>query len=139
MNVKRPIFRLFAVIVTLALVAAFIPASQAPVQAVSTSVVISQVYGGGGGSGYYLYDYVELFNLGASSTDLTGWSLQYGSATGNFGSFAAISFAFPAGTTLDPGKYLLLQLGTAGTAGLPLPVTPDLTATLEYVYRPAAR
>ncbi len=90
---------------------------------------ISQVYGGGGGSGYYLYDYVELFNAGAASVDLTGWSLQYGSATGNFASVATNLYAFPAGTTITPGQYFLVQLGAAGTSGLSLPVTPDLTTT----------
>ncbi|MBC6943778.1 MAG: lamin tail domain-containing protein, partial [Xanthomonadales bacterium] len=91
---------------------------------------ISQVYGGGGGSsGYYLYDYVELFNAGTSSADLTGHSLQYGSYNGNFGSSSSNIFAFPAGTTLAAGKYLLVQLGTAGTGGIALPVTPDAVTT----------
>src|SRR5262245_35589089 len=57
-----------------------------PAEAVSTSVVISQVYGGGGNSGAPLTnDYVELFNLTSSPINLTGWSLQYASATGAFG------------------------------------------------------
>jgi hypothetical protein len=46
-------------------------------RAVSTSVVISQVYGGGGNSGATLKnDFIELFNLGTSAVDLTGWSVQ---------------------------------------------------------------
>ncbi|MBI5302527.1 MAG: lamin tail domain-containing protein [Chloroflexi bacterium] len=98
-------------------------------QALSTNIVISQVYGGGGGSGYYLYDYVELFNLGTSAASLTGWSLQYGSATGNFGSSSSNIYAFPAGTTIQPGRYLLVQLGSAGSSGANLPVTPDLITT----------
>lgn len=52
-------------------------------EAVSTSVVISQVYGGGGNSGApYTHDFIELFNRGTSSVPLTGWSVQYSSATG---------------------------------------------------------
>ena len=52
----------------------------------STTIVISQVYGGGGGStGTYLHDYVELHNVSGTTQSLTGYSVQYGSATGNFG------------------------------------------------------
>ncbi len=94
----------------------------------ANAVRISQVYGGGGSStGYYKYDYVELFNAGSTAANLTGWSLQYGSATGNFANTTSNLYAFPTGTTIQPGKYLLVQLGSAGTGGLDLPVTPDLT------------
>jgi hypothetical protein len=48
-------------------------------------VVISQVYGGGGGSGYYKYDYVELYNRTDTAVDVSTWSIQYGSATGIVG------------------------------------------------------
>ncbi|MBX3700788.1 MAG: choice-of-anchor J domain-containing protein [Dokdonella sp.] len=93
-------------------------------------VRISQVYGGGGGgAGYYLYDYVELFNPGTSAVSLAGYSLQYGSATGQFGSSATNIYAFPAATSIAPGKYLLVQLSSAGSSGLALPVTADLTTT----------
>ncbi len=45
---------------------------------VNSNVVISQVYGGGGNSGAtYTHDFIELFNRGASSVSLTGWSVQY--------------------------------------------------------------
>jgi uncharacterized protein len=97
-------------------------------QAVSTTVVISQVYGGGGattGSPTYKNDYVELFNVSASPAVLTGYSIQYGSSTGNFTSV----YAFPAGTTIPAGKYLFVQVSAAGTAGGNFPVAPDLTTT----------
>lgn len=100
-----------------------------PVAAGSTHVRISQAYGGGGGAGYYLYDYVELFNPGTSAVSLDGHSLQYGSATGQFGSNTNNIYAFPAGTSIGPGKYLLVQLSSAGSSGLALPTTPDLTTT----------
>ena len=46
-------------------------------------IVISQVYGGGGNAGAPFHnDYIELFNRGNASTDVTGWSVQYASATG---------------------------------------------------------
>ncbi|HEX7395856.1 MAG TPA: lamin tail domain-containing protein, partial [Anaerolineaceae bacterium] len=113
----------------LALVISFLPAQIQPVYAVSPNIVISQVYGGGGGSGYYLYDYVELFNLGGTAVDIGGWSVQYGSAAGNFGNSASAIYAFPGATIIQPGKYLFVQLGTAGTAGTAFPVTPDITTT----------
>lgn len=50
----------------------------------NSPIVISQVYGGGGNSGAtYSNDYVELFNRSTASVDLSGWSLQYASASGS--------------------------------------------------------
>ncbi|MBV9927729.1 MAG: lamin tail domain-containing protein [Acidobacteria bacterium] len=98
----------------------------------SMTVVISQVYGGGGattGSPTYKNDYVELFNLSASTVVLTGYSLQYGAATGNFGSVSTNIYSFPAGTSIPAGKYLFVQLSSAGTVGGNFPVSPDLTTT----------
>ena len=94
----------------------------------STTVVISQVYGGGGGStGTYLHDYVELHNVSSTTQNIAGFSLQYGSATGNFASTASNLYVFPAGASIPAGGYVLVQLGPVGTAGAPLPVTPDFT------------
>ncbi len=46
------------------------------VRAVSTSVVISQVYGGGGNSGaMYQNDFIELYNLGSTAVSVTGWTV----------------------------------------------------------------
>ncbi len=96
----------------------------------STTVVISQAYGGGGGAtGTYLNDYVELKNISGTTKDISGLQLMYGSATGQFGSSATAIFTFPASTTIAAGKYVLIQLGSAGTGGSALPVTPDFTTT----------
>lgn len=96
----------------------------------STTVVISQVFGGGGGStGTYKYDYVELYNLSAVSQDISGFQIQYGSATGIFASSASNNYVIPASTVIPAGKYLLIQCGTAGTAGAELPAIPDLVTT----------
>ncbi len=105
--------------------------SQAPAAApLANDLRISQVYGGGGGStGYYIYDYVELFNSSASSVDISNWSLQYGSGTGNFASTGTNIYVFPASTVIPAGKYLLVQLGAAGTGGIAFPTTPDLVTT----------
>lgn len=96
----------------------------------SNSVVISQVYGGGGGgTGTYLNDYVELHNVSSATQSIAGYSLQYGSASGNFGSAATNIYVFPAGTSIPAGGYFLIQLSAAGTAGAALPVPADLVTT----------
>lgn len=99
-------------------------------QTASTTVVISQVYGGGGatgGSPSYQYDFVELHNVSNISQDISGWSIQYASSTGNYASSPANLFVFPAGTIIPAGRFLLIQAGQAGTVGGAFPVTPDFT------------
>ena len=45
------------------------------VQATPGVIVISQVYGGGGNTGAtYKNDFIELFNAGGESVNITGWS-----------------------------------------------------------------
>lgn len=97
----------------------------------SPDIVISQVYAGGGATGgtpTYVADYVELFNTSASVVSLSGLSLQYGSATGQFGSSAGNIFALPA-VNLNPGQYYLVQLGTVTGFGSPISPSPDITTT----------
>lgn len=97
--------------------------------ALSTTIVISQAYGGGGGTtGTYIFDYVELKNVSASPQSLNGLTLMYGSATGQFGSSATNLFVLP-NVTVNPGQYYLVQTSSAGTAGAAFPVTPDATTT----------
>lgn len=95
----------------------------------STTIVISQAYGGGGGTtGTYIFDYVELKNISSSPQSLNGLTLMYGSATGQFGSSAQNLFVLP-NVTLNPGQYYLVQTSSAGTAGAAFPVAPDATTT----------
>ena len=101
-------------------------ASIQPAYALSSGVVISQVYGGGGNSGApYTHDFIELFNRGTAPVSLAGWSLQYASATGTglFGATASQLTELPA-VTLQPGQYYLVQ-EAGGTTGVALP-SPDL-------------
>ncbi len=97
--------------------------------AVSTTLVISQAYGGGGGTtGTYLNDYVEIKNISNTTQSLAGLALYYGSSTGQFASSATNAYTLT-GTSLAAGKYYLIQLSSAGTGGVALPVTADETTT----------
>lgn len=98
----------------------------------ASAVRISQVYGGGGSSqatATYKVDYVELFNFSNTAVNLSGWTIEYGSATGNWGSSAGNIFTFPSGASIAACSYVLVALGTPGTGGADLPVTPDYSNT----------
>jgi DNA/RNA endonuclease G (NUC1)/uncharacterized protein YjdB len=94
--------------------------------ATSTStVVISQVYGGGGNSGAPLrYDFIELFNRSTEPLSLAGWSVQYGSTTGLFSSKTDLL------GSIAPGGYLLVQEASGANMALPGLPTPDVTGTI---------
>ena len=122
------VIRLVSLPTLLALVmglfAAFI--APAPTRAISPDIVISQVYGGGGNTGApFTNDFIEIYNRGATSVDLTGWSVQYSSATGT-GNFSANAPTALVGT-LPAGAHYLVQLA-GGATGVALP-TPDATGT----------
>jgi DNA/RNA endonuclease G (NUC1)/fibronectin type 3 domain-containing protein len=75
-------------------------------------LVISQLYGGGGNSGAtYQNDFVEIYNPSSSPVSTTGWSIQYGAATGTTWQVQ------PLGGIIGPGEYYLVQLGTGGAIG----------------------
>ena len=89
----------------------------------SSGLVVSQVYGGGGNSGAALRnDFVELFNAGSSSADLSGWSVQYATSAGTSWQTTPLS------GSIGPGRYYLVQLASGGTVGTVLPA-PDATGT----------
>ena len=93
--------------------------------AVSPDIVISQVYGGGGNSGgLYKNDFIELFNRGSSSVDITGWSVQYASATGTSWAKTDLTGTIPA------GGYYLIQEAQGADANQPALPTPDAIGTL---------
>lgn len=98
--------------------------TQTPVN--GPSLVLSQVYGGGGGGSTYLYDFVEIKNVTQTTQTLNLLKLYYGSAAGNFGSSASNAHDLP-DVSLAPGQYYLVQLGPSGGTGTALPVTPDAT------------
>jgi uncharacterized protein len=96
----------------------------------SSGVVLSQVYGGSSTTGLQR-DYVELFNASASAVDVSGWSVQYASATGA-GTFASNGVSvLPAGTVIAARSYVLVAVGAtiAGAAALPTPAINGANGT----------
>jgi predicted extracellular nuclease len=92
-------------------------------RAASLTVVISQVYGGGGNSGAPLTnDFIELHNLTDAAVSVDGWSVQYASAGGT--GFFGANITELSGTIAAHGYLLVQEAG--GTNGSPLP-TPDVT------------
>ena len=124
---KQNLSRLFSFALTLAFIVSFLPAQALPAQAVSTGIVISQVYGGGGNAGAtYKNDFIELYNLGSTAVTVTGWSVQYGSATGTSSWSGKTNLT----GTIQPGNYYLIQEG-AGAGGTTYLPTPDAVGTIS--------
>jgi cardiolipin synthase len=101
----------------------------------SPSVVISEVYGGGGDSGAtYENDFIELVNRSSSAISVNGWSVQYHSSskTSTSWSVTDLSGSIPAN-----GVYLVSEAaGSGGTKALPTAQasgTIDLSATAGTV------
>jgi uncharacterized protein len=112
-----------AIYIGLGLAGAFSPVANPALAA--SDVVISQVYGGGGRSGApFKQDFIELLNRGSTPISLSGWTVQYASATGNTWQTTPLSGA------LQPGQYLLIELARRNRGGLDLP-TPDIRGRLS--------
>jgi predicted extracellular nuclease len=98
------------------------PASAAP----SASVVVNEVYGGGGNSGAtYTNDFIELRNSADVAVSVAGWSVQYhsSSATGAW-QVTPLNGSIPPG-----GRYLVAEAqGAGGTQALP---EPQATGTIN--------
>lgn len=102
-------------------IASYYIVSPPTARGVSSGIVISQVYGGGGNTGAtFKNDFIELFNRGTSAVNVTGWSVQYASTAGTSWQVTNLS------GSIAPGKYYLVQeaAGAGGTTNLP---TPDAT------------
>jgi hypothetical protein len=82
---------------------------------VNAAIVINEVYPGGGNAGAALNaDYFRIYNNGLTSEPIGGFTLQYGSATGNFASNTFTSASIPANATVAPGGYYTIS-GPAAT------------------------
>lgn len=126
--IPMPVHRSFVLLVALAMALGAIVPVVVPVRAraASATLVLSQVYGGGGNTGaQYTHDFLEIFNRSGAPVSLDGLSLQYASATGtgnlgaNSGQLTELSGSIPA------GGYRLVQEAAGAGNGFPLP-TPDV-------------
>ena len=72
---------------------------------VAKSVVISEVYGGGGNfQAVYKNDFIELHNPTENSINLEGWKIEYASKSGSFSNSTELTGKIEAG-----GYYLIHQ------------------------------
>lgn len=119
--------RIIAILVIFMMVVSSLPLSIHAT--ISSHVVISEVYGGGGNAGaLYTHDFIELYNPTDADVDISGWKLKYHSS-----STTAINdnnvFVIPDGAFIKAKSYYLTQhsRGTGGTEALP---TPDAIGAL---------
>jgi predicted extracellular nuclease len=119
--------RLGALVVTSSLLlSGAVAIAAAPALAASSTVVITEVYGGGGNSGApYMHDFVELTNNSDAPVDLTGWSIQYASASGT-----SWANKITLSGTIAPGGVYLARGASGGASGQPLPA-PDATGSVN--------
>jgi hypothetical protein len=102
----------------------------------SPDLVITQVYTRGGEAGAtFRNDYIEIFNRGNVTVNLTDYSLQYvanvPASPGFPGGLTGVTTTFVSSggsINVNSGQYMLIQLGSSGNNGALLPVTPDFGA-----------
>lgn len=86
-----------------------------------SQVVISHIYTASAtATSVYKYNFIELHNKGAAEVDISDYSVQYGSATGNIGGNLPNGSAnqiqlFDALTKIPAGGYLLIQVGAVSS------------------------
>ena len=86
----------------------------------STTLVVSEAYGGGGNSGAPLTnDFVELQSLGSGGTSLSGYSVQYISASPGATTTWQVT---PLSGTVAAGKHYLVQEAAGSTPAAALPM-----------------
>jgi len=87
---------------------------------VTAHIVINQIYGGGGNSGsFYTKDFIELYNDDDTAVNLSGWSVQYSSATGS----GWASNLTPLSGIIPAHSFFLIQESDTAVSNLP---TPDV-------------
>lgn len=70
-------------------------------------------------------EWVELYNAGASAVDISGWQLQFETNPDDWGAPSG-TFVIPAGTSIDPGAFLVL-------AGDDVPVLFEMDASINVI------
>ncbi len=91
----------------------------------SKTLVISEVYGGGGiANSGYKNDYIQLFNLSSSLIDLAGYTIQIASPVGS------VWQAIPLSGTVPANHWFLIKGLGDGISGAELPV-PDASGNFD--------
>ncbi|MGO2111992.1 MAG: lamin tail domain-containing protein, partial [Pseudoclavibacter sp.] len=127
MKISRILAVAAAAVTVGALGAAVAPAAPASATPEGDNVVINEIYAVGGSAGApFTNKFVELYNPTSVDIDVTGWSVQYRSATGtgNANGVVTLDGSVPAG-----GHYLV-QGGSNGSNGEALPA-PDASGNLN--------
>lgn len=122
---SSPLFRIAAAATGASIALSTALALAPSAEAASTSIVISEAYGGGGNSGAtWKSDFVELYNLGTTAVDLTGWKVQYWSSAGTTPQSTPLTGSVAPGTS-----FLVKEADGANAGATPLP-TPDVVGTI---------
>ena len=117
--------RLGALALATALSSAALAVPTATAATDGSAAVISEVYGGGGNKGAaFTHDFIELYNPTDDPIDLTGYTVEYFSASGNTGGKVELS------GTIAPHGYFLVQGAAGNGAGEALPA-PDAEGSLN--------
>jgi predicted extracellular nuclease len=125
----RSASRFLVVAMATLLATGWVTATPSPAAAVSPTLVISQVYGAGGNVGAtYQSDYIELYNRGATTVDLSTWSVQYAATAGTTWQRTNLT------GFLGAGQHYLVREATGSSCGglacgSPLP-TPDASGSI---------
>lgn len=92
-----------------------------------STVVISEVYGGGGNSGApYRNDFVELYNNTDINIDISGWTVHYASATGGFNNKTTL----PDNSIILPYSYYLVKWAAGNSTEVPELPTADVEGSV---------
>ena len=91
------------------------------------NIAISEIYNGAGSIGaYFKNDYITLYNPTASAVDLSGWSIQYSSATSSEWSSNITNLT---GSILPNSYFFILQ--AAGLGDNNVATTADITGNIS--------
>jgi hypothetical protein len=97
------------------------------VQVKVSTVVISEVYGGGGNSGsLYRNDFVELYNNTDINIDISGWTVHYASAAGSFNNKTTL----PDNSIILPYSYYLVKWAAGSSTTVPELPTADVEGSV---------
>lgn len=92
----------------------------------NNGLYIYEVYGGGGNtSAVYLNDFIVLYNATTNDISLTGYTIQYTSATGTSWGSQKTSLT----GTITAGGYYLIKMASGGAVGSALPDKINFTGT----------